>query len=79
MKYLHTPAIQTKIGAQTKYQECPDAPFNLFVTTGDVSGLLINLQSMSEILSASCIGCKDATSPAWSFGKLWVEDADLGE
>ena len=35
--YLQTPAIQNKIGAETKYQECPDAPFNLFVTTGDVS------------------------------------------
>ena len=35
--YLHTAAIQKKIGAETKYQECPDAPFNLFVTTGDVS------------------------------------------
>ena len=38
VNYLQTPAIQNKIGAETTYQECPDAPFNLFVTTGDVSG-----------------------------------------
>ena len=50
--YLHTPAIQTKIGAQTRYQECPDAPFNLFVSTGDVSGLFLKPPTMSEILSA---------------------------
>ncbi|KIM43509.1 hypothetical protein M413DRAFT_68801 [Hebeloma cylindrosporum] len=41
VNYLHTPAIQNKIGAETRYQECPDAPFNLFVTTGDDARTLL--------------------------------------
>lgn len=36
--YLHTAAIKNKIGAETTYQECPNAPFEPFVATGDVSG-----------------------------------------
>ena len=28
--------IQKKIGAEVLYQQCPDAPFNLFGETGDV-------------------------------------------
>jgi hypothetical protein len=37
VNYLHTAAVKSKIGAKTQYQECPDAPYNLFVATGDVS------------------------------------------
>ena len=29
--------VMTRIGAEVQYQECPDAPRYLFVTTGDVS------------------------------------------
>lgn len=36
VNFLHTTAIKNKIGAQTTYQECPDAPFELFEKTGDV-------------------------------------------
>lgn len=35
--YLQTSSVQTAIGAQQKYQECPDAPYEKFSTTGDVS------------------------------------------
>ena len=34
--FLHQADIQKKIGAETLYLECPDAPYNLFVNTGDV-------------------------------------------
>ncbi|KAG0696239.1 Alpha/Beta hydrolase protein [Suillus ampliporus] len=33
--YLHKKDVMKKIGAQIKYQECPDAPYELFVKTGD--------------------------------------------
>ncbi|KAH9063856.1 carboxypeptidase-like protein S1 [Lactarius vividus] len=35
VSYLQQSSIQTKIGAQQVYQECPNAPFNKFQTTGD--------------------------------------------
>ena len=37
--FLHQADIQKKIGAETQYLECPDAPYNLFVNTGDVGFL----------------------------------------
>ena len=33
--YLAQPAVQSKIGAQVKYQECPTAPFTKFEQSGD--------------------------------------------
>jgi len=33
--FLHEASIQKKIGAEVRYRECPDAPFELFVKTGD--------------------------------------------
>ena len=35
VSYLQQSSIQTQIGAQQVYQECPNAPFNKFQTTGD--------------------------------------------
>ena len=35
MSYLQESSIQTKIGAQQLYQECPDAPYEKFASTGD--------------------------------------------
>ncbi|KAH9178171.1 carboxypeptidase-like protein S1 [Lactarius sanguifluus] len=35
VSYLRQSSIQTKIGAQQVYQECPDAPFFKFQATGD--------------------------------------------
>ncbi|KAN0139051.1 putative carboxypeptidase S1 [Lactarius tabidus] len=37
VSYLQESSIQTKIGAQQLYQECPDAPYEKFVSTGDDS------------------------------------------
>lgn len=34
--FLNDPKLRQKIGAEVKYTECPDAPFEKFVTTGDV-------------------------------------------
>jgi hypothetical protein len=41
--FLHQPDIQKKIGAEVQYLECPDAPFELFVNTGDVRFCLLYL------------------------------------
>lgn len=35
-KFLHRKKIMKKIGAESRYKECPDPPFELFTTTGDV-------------------------------------------
>ena len=35
VSYLQQSSIQTKIGAQQLYQECPDAPYEKFASTGD--------------------------------------------
>lgn len=34
-KYLQTAAVVKAIGAQSTYQECPNAPYNKFASTGD--------------------------------------------
>ena len=34
--FLHQASIQSKIGAEVEYEQCSDAPYNLFVKTGDV-------------------------------------------
>ncbi|KAF8730365.1 hypothetical protein AX14_005602 [Amanita brunnescens Koide BX004] len=39
--YLQTPAIMAQIGANTTYQECPNAPYNKFVPTGDDARTLL--------------------------------------
>lgn len=33
--YLQTPAVMKAIGAQTTYGECPNAPYNKFIASGD--------------------------------------------
>ncbi|KDR67991.1 hypothetical protein GALMADRAFT_1058390 [Galerina marginata CBS 339.88] len=41
VNFLHSTSIMTKIGAQAKYSECPDAPFELFSKTGDDARTLL--------------------------------------
>ncbi|KJA22565.1 hypothetical protein HYPSUDRAFT_186243 [Hypholoma sublateritium FD-334 SS-4] len=41
VNFLHSTSIKNKIGAQTTYQECPDAPFELFEKTGDDARTLL--------------------------------------
>lgn len=36
LNYLSIPEVMSNIGAETTYQECPNAPYDLFVKTGDV-------------------------------------------
>ncbi|KAG2158088.1 Alpha/Beta hydrolase protein [Suillus bovinus] len=35
--YLRREDVMKKIGAQVKYEECPDAPYDKFVKTGDIA------------------------------------------
>lgn len=35
LTYLQTPAVMAAIGAQTTYGECPEAPYNKFIASGD--------------------------------------------
>ena len=35
MTYLQSPSVMKAIGAQSKYQECPNAPYQQFSSTGD--------------------------------------------
>lgn len=37
--YLQSSTVQNAIGAKQKYQECPEAPYDKFSTTGDVSDI----------------------------------------
>jgi len=41
VKFLRNTTIMNKIGAQTRYSECPDAPFELFTKTGDDARTLL--------------------------------------
>ncbi|KXN82867.1 Carboxypeptidase S1 [Leucoagaricus sp. SymC.cos] len=48
--FLNQPQIRSKIGAEVKYSECPDAPFERFVTTGDDARSLLPL--LAELVDA---------------------------
>lgn len=43
VNYLRSPLIQKKIGAEVRYSECADPPFEKFVTTGDDARTLLPL------------------------------------
>lgn len=40
LNLLKNATVKAKIGATSTYAECPNAPFNLFTKTGDVSQML---------------------------------------
>jgi hypothetical protein len=42
VNYLSIPEVVSKIGAETTYEECPDAPYELFLKTGDVCYLALD-------------------------------------
>ena len=42
VNYLSLPEVVSAIGAGTTYQECPDAPYELFAKTGDVCRLALD-------------------------------------
>lgn len=73
VNYLQQTVIQSAIGAEVRYQECPDAPFELFTKTGDVSRLILKWQSTYYES-----GCEDMASAAWCLGELKAEVADMG-
>lgn len=41
VKYLNREDVVSAIGAESSYYECPDGPYNKFVTTGDVREIRI--------------------------------------
>ena len=41
--FLHRASIQNEIGAEVRYEECPKAPFDLFLETGDVRFCVLHL------------------------------------
>lgn len=42
VNYLSLPQVVSAIGAESTYQECPDAAENLFTKTGDVCRLVVD-------------------------------------
>lgn len=63
VRYLQTRSVMTAIGAQTTYQECPDAPYQKFVATGD------DVRSFLSVLSS--VVQSNVTV------LLWAGDADF--
>ena len=61
--YLQTAPIQQKIGAKVKYQECPEAPYDKFSTTGDDSRS--TLPQLSNVVSSGSVQTL-----------IWAGDAD---
>lgn len=63
VSYLQDATIQSKIGAQSVYQECPIAPYEKFVVTGDCKPLActdtitvsVNVTIIRQILVLSCL------------------------
>ena len=77
VSYLQDPAVAKAIGAQSKYQECPNAPYNKFAATGDgmssssvlgSQGLLTGAVDRWPVVPSYAFGC----------GQIGGSDADLG-
>lgn len=47
--YLGKEYVMEQIGAQVEYQECPDAPYELFARTGDVGFCSASFEKSSSI------------------------------
>lgn len=60
--YLQSSSVMTAIGAKQTYQECPDAPYEKFSTTGDDSRSL--LSTLSSVVKSGVTVL------------LWAGDAD---
>lgn len=71
MTFLHTASIKKQIGAETRYHECPDAPFELFEKTGDVSYFDTSTNTTGTQLQGHFTGRKDSTSSTRRVGELW--------
>lgn len=47
--YLSKSSVVKAIGAKTSYQECPDAPYNKFASTGDSKSQSLPVVSMQDL------------------------------
>ena len=77
LNYLSIPEVMSKIGAETTYQECPNAPYELFLKTGDVCRLALDAWRCIQVYVCS-IGRTNMASSAFRVGKFWIEDSYLG-
>ena len=77
LNYLNIPEVMIEIGAETTYEECPDAPYELFVKTGDVCYLALDARQCVRV-NACSIGRTNVASSALRVGKFWHEDFNLG-
>ncbi|KAF2272698.1 putative carboxypeptidase S1 [Westerdykella ornata] len=76
IKYLQSSAVMKAIGAKSTYQECPDAPYNKFQTTGDEARSF--LAQLGEVVSsgvATLIWAGDADWMCNWFGVLDVANS----
>ncbi|KAF8810683.1 putative carboxypeptidase S1, partial [Phlegmacium glaucopus] len=63
VNYLHEASIKKRIGAEVQYKECPDAPFEQFVKTGDDARTLL-----PQLAALANSGLKML---------IWAGDADI--
>ncbi|KAF8128592.1 Alpha/Beta hydrolase protein [Boletus edulis] len=88
--YLTNPEVMSAIGAETTYQECPDAPYELFVKTGDDartwlpqlselanSGLKILVWAGDADIICNWLGCYAAALAMDWYGNATLHDTPL--
>ncbi|KAG6380284.1 Alpha/Beta hydrolase protein [Boletus reticuloceps] len=88
--YLTNPEVMNAIGAETTYQECPDAPYELFVKTGDDartwlpqlselanSGLKILVWAGDADIICNWLGCYAAALAMDWYGNATLHDTPL--
>ncbi|KZF22774.1 putative carboxypeptidase S1 [Xylona heveae TC161] len=64
VNYLQSSSVVKAIGAQTTYQECPNAPYNKFESTGDDSRSFIS--QLSDVVSSG------VTTLLWAGDADWI-------
>jgi carboxypeptidase C (cathepsin A) len=62
--YLQSAAVVKAIGAKSTYQECPNAPYNKFATTGDNPRSFVS--ALSEVVAAG------VTTLIWAGDADWI-------
>lgn len=79
LQYLQTSSVVKAIGAQSTYQECPNAPYNKFASTGDSKSILFYHRNGSLLTRLDPRSFLDELSEVVSAGittLIWAGDAD---
>ena len=78
ISYLQSSSVMTAIGAKTTYQECPDAPYDKFVSTGDGAFFHCMCTKALQDFTDHKHRCPVVPRSAWRRSLIWSDYGDVG-